>query len=228
MGLFDFLKKAPKPDADAIITAGAVSSGAAVPVLPSGVMDAESLAGKFLIASPFLKDKTFHQALVYLCAHGPEGALGIVVNRPSDDLDFDDLLEQMNIARTDDEDAQDIDEPTILSGGPVEPGRGFVLHSPDYQDHGTRMVAGGLSLSVSVECLRAIAAGRGPSKALVALGFSGWSAGQLEGELADDGWLVIEGDQDLLFEVSCAHRWTAAISRLGLTAGRLSQSTGRA
>lgn len=189
-----------------------------VPLIEIGQM-----AGKCLIATPFMTDKRFHQAVVYICGHSDTGAMGVVINHPLDEPSFPELLEQFDIKPTD-----DTPDLTIVQGGPVDNSRGFVLHSGDYEDKGTQKIADGLALSCSLEVLTALSEGKGPQKALLALGYTGWDAGQLESELADHGWIVSDCTEELLFDISCNHRWEAALGRMGIAPASMSHLAGRA
>lgn len=181
------------------------------------------LTGKCLVASPFMNDARFRNAVVYICSHSDKGAMGLVINHTLDDPGFYGLLAQFDIEPS--EDAPDV---TLVRGGPIEGARGLVLHSDDYKDMTTQIITDGMALSSSLDILRALADNAGPQAALIALGYAGWEAGQLEKELADDSWLVAESSSDLLFEISCNHRWHAALSSMGIQPAFISQAAGRA
>lgn len=186
--------------------------------------DADSLAGVMLIATPAMADPRFAQTVVYLCAHSAEGAMGLIVNKPSRDVALKDLLEQLKIAPS--EAAERI---SVHFGGPVEMGRGFVLHSDDFETPGvTRKLQDGLALTATVEILRAIARGEGPRRALLALGYAGWAAGQLEGELQANGWLSCPGDADLVLGDDDAEKWSGALGKIGVDPAVLSAVGGSA
>jgi putative transcriptional regulator len=160
------------------------------------------LDGQLLLAMPGMGDERFARTVIYVCAHSPEGAMGIVVNKPAADLSMPDLLVQLEIVP----EAERIRLPQrvgrmqVLMGGPVETSRGFVLHSPDYYiDQSTLPIDEGVCLTATLDILRAIATGKGPQSALLALGYAGWSAGQLESEIQANGWLNCPADPELIF-----------------------------
>lgn len=181
------------------------------------------LTGRFLIAMPGMPDDRFQQTLIYVCAHGPEGAMGLVVNKPMESISFPDLLEQLDI--TVPPEGQGIE---VLFGGPVETGRGFVLHSPDYVHDATMVVDDSVALTATVDVLRAIAGGEGPRQSLLALGYAGWGAGQLDDEIKDNGWLSVDADAELLFNTGVESKWQAAMKKLGIDPLMLSDSAGHA
>jgi putative transcriptional regulator len=181
------------------------------------------LAGQILVAMPQMEDPRFARAVVYLCAHSAEGAMGIVVNRPLATMTFGELLEQLDIAPGD-----DCVEATIHSGGPVESGRGFVLHSTDYVLDSTMVVDGTVALTATVDVLRAMAEGRGPRRFLLALGYAGWGSGQLDAEIRENAWLNVPSDEDLLFDADLDQKYAQAIHKLGIDVGLLSADAGHA
>jgi putative transcriptional regulator len=181
-----------------------------------------SLAGRFLIAMPHMGDKRFARTVVFLCAHGKEGAMGLVVNKEADNITFDDLLEQLDIKES------TITALPVHSGGPVETGRGFVLHSRDYFQNGSIEVTKSVAMTATVEILRSIAEGGGPRKRLLALGYAGWSQGQLESEIQANGWLIADADDDILFSFDLEQKWTRAMANLGVDPAALSGAAGRA
>jgi putative transcriptional regulator len=182
------------------------------------------LAGKLLIAMPGMGDPRFEKSVILLCAHSAEGAMGLVVNKPSPDLSFSGLLDQLNIPRA--PEGRDI---RVHVGGPVERGRGFVLHSADYRSEGATMtVPGGFGMTATIDVLAALASGRGPDAALLALGYSGWGPGQLEAEIARNDWLTGEAPPDLVFSRDDGGKWRGALKRLGIDPISLSGTAGRA
>lgn len=186
-----------------------------------GVME---LAGKLLIAMPGLGDPRFDRSVILICAHSADGSMGLVVNKPAPDLSFGGLMDQLKITRSDA--ARDI---RVHFGGPVERGRGFVLHSPDYQSGGaTMLVPGGFGMTATLDILSALARGQGPRKALLAIGYAGWGAGQLEAEIARNDWLTADARTDLVFQADDGGKWTGALRRLGIEPFTLSASAGRA
>ncbi len=182
------------------------------------------LTGKCLIAMPAMGDPRFAQSVVYLCAHSPEGAMGLIVNKPTDDLRMGDLLEHLSITP-----AAAMRNLPVHFGGPVEHGRGFVLHDDGYRsDLATLHVDRGFGMTATLDILEDLAAGRGPARAILALGYAGWGPGQLERELAQNGWLTCEADSDLIFATPDAGKWEAALARLGVSALVLSSEAGHA
>lgn len=182
------------------------------------------LTGQCLIAMPGMGDPRFEHSLVYLCAHSDEGAMGLIVNKPNAELTLSELLEQLELAET--EAAQSC---PIHFGGPVETGRGFVLHDAGYRSPmATLEVSDDLRMTATLDVLEEISAGRGPARYLVMLGYSGWGPGQLEGEIAQNGWLTCPADPELLFGTPDAHKWEAALERIGVPPLALSAEAGRA
>ena len=182
------------------------------------------LAGKTLIAMPGMGDPRFALSVVLLCAHSAEGAMGLIVNKPQPDLTFAHLLEHLDIPCAGP--GRDI---RVHFGGPVERGRGFVLHSPDWSGGAASIqVPGGLRMTATLDVLEAMAAGGGPDRAILALGYAGWGPGQLEHEIGRNDWLVAEADDDVLFAASDAGKWTQALRRMGIDPVTLSSAAGRA
>jgi putative transcriptional regulator len=182
------------------------------------------LAGKLLIAMPGMGDPRFEKSVILLCAHSSEGAMGLVVNKPSSDLSFSGLLEQLKIPQA--PEGRDI---RVHVGGPVERGRGFVLHSADYRSDGATMtVPGGFGMTATIDVLTALASGRGPDAALLALGYSGWGPGQLEAEIARNDWLTGDALPELVFSRDDGGKWRGALKRLGIDPISLSGTAGRA
>jgi putative transcriptional regulator len=193
-------------------------------ILEAKEIAAMDLGGKMLIAMPGMGDPRFDRSVILICAHSADGAMGLIVNKPAPDLSFAGLLEQLKIPRGDEE--RDI---RVHFGGPVERGRGFVLHSPDYRaGRATMSVPGGFGMTATVDVLTALAQGRGPASALLALGYSGWGAGQLESEIRRNDWLLADAAADLVFQRDDGGKWTGALKRLGIDPFALSPSAGRA
>ena len=189
------------------------------------------LDGQMLIAMPSMRDERFARTLIYICAHSSEGAMGIVVNQPASNIKFPDLLVQLDVIS----DSDVIQLPLsagsvqVLKGGPVEPGRGFVLHSSDYfVENSTLPIDDGICLTATLDVLKAIAKGSGPGKALLALGYAGWGRGQLETEMQDNGWLHCAADTDLIFGADINAKYDRALRKLGIHAGMLSSEAGHA
>jgi putative transcriptional regulator len=171
-----------------------------------------SVAGRLLVATPELQDPNFREAVVYMIHHDESGAMGLVVNRVLGSGPLDDLLERLGI---DAEVEADV-EVEVHYGGPVEAGRGFMLHTPDYRSEDTTVVSGLAALTVTPEILRDIAAGKGPRRSLFALGYAGWSPHQLEDELAVGAWVVVDADETLLFDHQNDTKWQRAFDRRGI------------
>ena len=183
------------------------------------------LTGQMLIAMPGMGDPRFERSVVYMCAHNAEGAMGLIVNKPAQDIAFADLLAQLKIEAP----ARD-QEIRVLFGGPVENGRGFVLHSNDYQSNdSTLKVDGGIGMTATLDILEDIAHGRGPKTSVLALGYAGWGPGQLESEIVENGWLICDASDMLIFgDDATDGKWIAAIKSLGIDPLMLSASGGRA
>lgn len=182
------------------------------------------LTGSILIAMPGMADMRFAQSVVYLCDHSQKGAMGLIVNKPAIDMSFSELLEQLDI-----ESETAVDSVGVYFGGPVETGRGFVLHSPDYEsDLRTLRVKDGIALTPTLDVLEDIAAGRGPSRVMMMLGYAGWGPGQLEAEIARNGWLTVEGSEDIVFGTPDTRKWAAALEMLGIDPAVLSAEAGSA
>lgn len=182
------------------------------------------LSGKFLIAMPGMGDPRFSQSVVYICAHSEDGAMGLIVNKPTPEVRFADLLTQLEI------DAKPgMRDIRVHFGGPVENSRGFVLHSADYTSgESTLVVNGELGLTATLDVLEEIAQGRGPQSSFLALGYSGWGPGQLEAEIAQNGWLTSDARSDIIFGRANEHKWMAAVKSLGIDPVSLSATSGRA
>lgn len=197
----------------------------------SGVVDAESLEGQMLIAMPTIGDQRFSRSLVYLCAHSADGAMGIVVNRRSKSLKFPELLVQLEVIGEDDAIRlpPKLGDVQVLRGGPVETGRGFVLHSPDYHAaSATLAIDEDISLTATVDILRAMAQGLGPRRAVLALGYAGWASGQLEQEIQQNGWLTCPPDESLVFDEDHASKYDRALRKLGIDPASLVSDAGHA
>jgi putative transcriptional regulator len=189
------------------------------------------LDGQMLVAMPGMMDERFSRTLIYICAHSAEGAMGIVVNKPAADLNFPDLLVQLDIIPEADRIRlpKRVGRIEVLMGGPVETGRGFVLHTPDfYIDNSTLPIDEGMCLTATTDILRAIAKGEGPHNAVLALGYAGWSAGQLETEIQANGWLNCSADPELIFNSSCESRYDLAMRKIGIDPAMLSPAAGHA
>ncbi len=189
----------------------------------AAAMEEADLEGRFLIAMPGIGDDRFHRSVILICAHSDQGAMGLVVNQPAESISFDELLEQLEI-----EPNEQTSATPIRIGGPVESGRGFVLHSSDYQGETALDIAGKFMLTGTVDILRDIAKGAGPSKRIIALGYTGWAPGQLEQEIQQNGWLSCESVPDIVFGESDDDKWVAALSEMGISPELLSAEGGTA
>jgi putative transcriptional regulator len=189
------------------------------------------LDGRLLVAMPVMGDPRFERSVIYLCAHSSEGAMGIMVNRPAGSIDFPELLVQLNIINKDDQIklSENAETMQVLRGGPVDTGRGFVLHSSDfYLDNATLPIDDKICLTATVDILKAIASGKGPKHAILALGYAGWGPGQLENEIQGNGWLHCDADPDLVFGDDVEEKYTRALRKIGIDPGMLSGEAGHA
>lgn len=182
------------------------------------------LDGKLLIAMPSMGDPRFEKSVIYICAHSSDGAMGLIVNKPARDLKFDDLLEQLDIKS--DRPIKGVD---VFYGGPVEYGRGFVLHSHDYaSEDATLTVNDDFGMTATLDILEDISNGEGPDTCLLALGYAGWGPGQLEDEIRANGWLTCDADHGLVFSKNPKGKWLAALETLGIDPRMLSAAGGSA
>lgn len=189
------------------------------------------LDGQMLIAMPSMRDERFARSVIYICAHSSEGAMGIVVNQPAGNIDFSDLLVQLDVIPAADgiELPRRAGEVKVLKGGPVETGRGFVLHSSDFFiENSTLPIDDGICLTATLDILKAIARGEGPSSAVLALGYAGWAPGQLEAEIQENGWLHCTADSELLFDPDVDSKYEKALKKIGIAVGMLSSEAGHA
>lgn len=193
--------------------------------------DASYLNGQLLIAMPGMTDKRFARSVIYMCLHSSEGAMGLIINQRAPNVTFTSLLDQLDIVK---EEAQDTVPGRVLSmavhvGGPVDAGRGFVLHSPDYSSgSSTITIDRGVCLTSTIDILKALARGRGPEHAILALGYSGWSQGQLENEIQANAWLSCPADADIIFDPNLELKYDLALSKLGIDPGFLVNDAGHA
>ena len=189
------------------------------------------LDGQMLIAMPSMRDARFSRTLIYMCAHSFEGAMGIVINQPAPHIDFGDLLVQLEVIP----DNKLIELPLragevkVLKGGPVETGRGFVLHSADFFiENSTLPIDNGICLTATLDILKAIARGQGPESAVLALGYAGWAPGQLESEIHANGWLNCDADPELVFSTRAELKYESALRKIGIDPAKLSSDAGHA
>ncbi|WP_116599335.1 YqgE/AlgH family protein [Primorskyibacter marinus] len=182
------------------------------------------LTGKLLIAMPGMGDPRFDRSVVFLCAHSDEGAMGLILNKPTPDVTMEALLDQLSIEASGDHMKQ-----PVRFGGPVEQGRGFVLHSDEYESVvSTLKVPGGFAMTATLDILEDIGSGKGPERQLMLLGYAGWGPGQLESEIVENGWLTCEASKALVFDIPDTEKWEAALETLGVAALALSPDAGRA
>src|SRR6201991_2996629 len=189
------------------------------------------LDGQLLITMPVMGDPRFERSVIYMCAHSAEGAMGIMVNRPVGSIDFPELLVQLNIIDKDEQIKlpENAESMKVLRGGPVETGRGFVLHSSDFFiENATLRIDDGICLTATVDILKAIARGAGPKHAILALGYAGWAPGQLENEIQHNGWLHCAADPDLIFGGDVEEKYLRALAKIGINPGMLSTDAGHA
>ena len=189
------------------------------------------LDGQMLIAMPAMNDERFARAVIYVCAHSSEGAMGIIVNQPAGNIKFPDLLVQLEVIPA----AERIELPVraedvkVLKGGPVEAGRGFVLHSADFFiENSTLPIDEGICITATLDILKAIARGKGPHNAILALGYAGWAPGQLENEIQQNGWLHCPADPELIFGDDTEAKYDKALRKIGIDPGMLSSDAGHA
>jgi putative transcriptional regulator len=189
------------------------------------------LDGQMLIAMPSMRDERFVRSVIYICAHSSEGAMGIVVNQPAPNIRFSELLVQLEVIPA----AELIQLPPragivkVLKGGPVETGRGFVLHSADFFiENSTLPIDEGICLTATLDILKAIARGKGPASAVLALGYAGWAPGQLENEIQENGWLHCPADAELIFGEDIDGKYGRALRKIGIDPGKLSSEAGHA
>ena len=181
------------------------------------------LTGQLLVAMPQMQDPRFMRTVIYMCAHSTEGAMGLVVNKLVENVSFPDLLEQINIQIGPVE-----NEIFVHFGGPVDTGRGFVLHSSDYVQDATLLIDEHIGLTGTVDILKSIAEGSGPDRSLLALGYAGWSAGQLDEEIQANGWLSVAPDVPLVFDGDLDGKWERAMAKMGIDFSKLSGDAGHA
>ena len=181
------------------------------------------LTGQLLIAMPTMGDPRFERTVIYMCAHSADGAMGLVVNKVANEIDFPELLNQLEI------ETDGVKNPIpVLTGGPVETGRGFVLHSMDYSQESTLKVTDEVGLTATVDILRAIAEGEGPDRSLLTLGYAGWASGQLDDEIQANGWLNVPADASILFDDDLSSKWDRAVRKVGIDPSFLSAEAGHA
>lgn len=189
------------------------------------------LDGQLLVAMPSMADPRFERSVIYVCAHSAEGAMGIIVNRPKTDISFPELLRQLDIIEAEDEIRlpPKVDAMPVHTGGPVETGRGFVLHSADwFVENSTLSIDDGICLTATLDILRAIAKGDGPSSALLALGYAGWGPEQLESEIQANGWLHCSAEMGIVFGDENETKYDRALRTIGIDPVQLASEAGHA
>jgi putative transcriptional regulator len=184
-----------------------------------------SLKGKLLIAMPSIQGDWFNKSVVFLCEHSADGAMGLVLNKPAPQMYFADLADKLELGKAIPEDV--LLQPIML-GGPVKTFQGFVLHSPDYMEHGSQRITADYTLNTTVEILKAIAVRRGPRRHIITLGYAGWMPGQLDSEISNNGWLHCDADSDLVFSQNAEGLHHAALAKLGVDPRMLSSEVGHA
>jgi len=183
------------------------------------------LTGQLLLAMPNMRDPRFAKTVIYMCAHNHDGAVGLIINRLVGSLSFSELLEQLGI------ESGSVCEPILPKvhfGGPVEPERGFVLHSSDYLREESMPISKTMALTANLNILRDIASGEGPRDRILALGYAGWGPGQLDGEMQENAWLSVDSDRTLVFDDDIDGKWARGLVKIGIDASLLSTEAGRA
>ena len=184
----------------------------------------KSLTGQLLLAMPQMMDPRFARSVVYICAHSEEaGAMGLVVNKLLQSLTMDELFTHLKL-----EPARQNRASPVYFGGPVEPGRGFVLHTAEYKEKSTLAVSGDFAVTATLDILRAIGRGEGPRRSILALGYAGWAPGQLDAEMQANGWLSVDADSELVFDDDIDGKWQRALGKLGIDLTMLSTDAGHA
>ena len=189
------------------------------------------LNGHLLLATTSLTDPRFDRSVIYICTHSTEGAMGLVINKVCNNIDFPELLNQLNVNDTENTSPKRmsaLENIPLYDGGPVETGRGFILHSADYSQETTLMISEKIALTATIDILSAIADGEGPKDYLITLGYSGWGRGQLENEILHNSWLLVEADEELVFRSAIDLKWPRALAKLGVDISMLSSMTGNA
>ncbi|MDB2415116.1 YqgE/AlgH family protein [Rickettsiales bacterium] len=182
-----------------------------------------NLTGKFLIATPFLSQSCFEKAVIYMCHHSEAGAMGVVINQPSEELTYTDILQQLDIP------ILTLNKmPRLRSGGPVEQHKGLILHSHDYTTPQSNLVSKHVAITSTIDILQDIATGKGPKKSLIALGYAGWSKNQLEGEIEAKSWFVTPSSEEILFADNDSCKWENSIKTFGVDLYRYSEAAGHA
>lgn len=185
------------------------------------------LSGKLLLATPSMGDRRFHRAVIFVCTHDENGAMGLVINHTMSGVDFRDLVGQLKIES---DIKVDLGQSrfAVMSGGPVESARGFLLHSPEFAKNDTLKLKEGFGVTGTVDALKDVVRGHGPEKMLFALGYAGWGMGQLDEEIQNNAWMVVDADEKIVFDVDYKDKWSFGLQKLGIDLGRLSTVSGLA
>ncbi|MFP4098767.1 MAG: YqgE/AlgH family protein [Alphaproteobacteria bacterium] len=189
--------------------------------------ESQYLTGKLLVAMPSLGDPRFQRAVIFICAHDAGGAMGLVINHVMPGVDFKELVKQLKIQSDIKVNFKDLSLP-VMYGGPVESARGFLLHSSDFSNADTMHIGHSIGVTGTLEALRDVATGQKPENLMFILGYAAWESGQLEAEIVQNAWLVIDRDEALIFDPDHSAKWTQAINKLGIDPGMLSAHAGRA
>jgi putative transcriptional regulator len=187
----------------------------------------DQLAGKFLLAMPGMGDPRFHKSVILVCAHDDNGAMGLVINHVLPGIDLKNLLKQLNIEFSENQEKLTAGIP-VMGGGPVENARGFIIHTNEFHQQDTVRINDAISVTGTVDALRLVAAGQGPKQMVFVLGYAGWGAGQLDQELQNNTWLVFESDVDTIFNIDPDQKWDRVVRRMGIDPVMLSSNAGRA
>lgn len=186
-----------------------------------------NLSGKLFLAMPGMGDPRFHKAVILVCAHDRNGAMGLVINHMLPGIDLENLLKQLNIPLPEGG-SSPVSGVAVMSGGPVENVRGFIVHTPEFHQQDTVRINDQISVTGTVDALRAVASGEGPQQMIFVLGYAGWGPGQLDQELQDNAWLVFDAAPEIIFETEPDQKWDEVIRRMGIDPGMLSNVSGRA
>ncbi|MBR73011.1 MAG: hypothetical protein CMM30_08755 [Rhodospirillaceae bacterium] len=187
------------------------------------ILKENSFVGQLLVATPHMTDKRFSKSVIYICAHDKYGAMGIVVNKPLENVEFNEVLDQLGIDNT-----TENNPISVYLGGPVEPNRGFVLHTSDYMHESTLIINNIFAVTSSLDIMKDICKGRGPKHSILAIGYAGWGNGQLDQEILTNGWLIAPADTNLVFETKNNMKWDLSAQNIGINIEKLSGDLGQA
>lgn len=183
-----------------------------------------NLAGKLLLAMPNMSDPRFYRSAIFMCTHDEDGAMGLIINHALLNLTLGQLMEQLKVPTT----QHPLLATPVLAGGPVESGRGFIIHTPDFNQPETMHINSHFSVTGTVDALQLVGAGLGPKELVFVLGYAGWTAGQLEAEIQENAWMVAEADHEIIFNTPIEQKWDRAMGRIGVDPGMLSTTSGHA